>query len=134
VAASGKVKDAAGRPDTGGGHLMFRTSRVAIQSVGEDQDRLIEPDFSSRALKRFWERGDASRLPPQFVSKIGMVLDALDAATTPGDVDLPGFGFHALKGDRRGQYAITITGNWRATFRWQGEDAIDVDFEDYHGG
>ena len=90
--------------------------------------------FSSRALKRFWERGDPSRLPPQFATKIGLVLDALDAATRPRDVDLPGFGFHALKGDRRGQYAVTITRNWRITFRWLGEDAIDVDFEDYHGG
>jgi toxin HigB-1 len=89
--------------------------------------------FSSRALKRFWERGDPSRLPAQFVAKIGLVLDALDAATTPRDVDLPGFGFHALKGDRRGQYAVTITRNWRVTFRWQSEDAIDVGFEDYHG-
>ena len=45
-----------------------------------------------------------------------------------------GFGSHALKGDRRGQYAVTITRNWRITFRWLGEDAIDVGFEDYHGG
>ena len=90
--------------------------------------------FSSRALKQFWERGDESRLPAQSVTKIGMVLDALDAATRPRDVDLPGFGFHALKGDRRGQYAVTITRNWRITFRWLGEDAIDVGFEDYHGG
>ena len=85
-------------------------------------------------MKRFWERSDASRLPPQFLAKIRSVLDALDAATTPRDVDLPGFGFHALRGDRRGQYAIRVTRNWRVTFRWQGEDAIDVDFEDYHGG
>ena len=89
--------------------------------------------FSSRGLKRFWERGNPSRLPAQFVTKIGLVLDALDAATRPRDVDLPGFGFHALKGNRDGQYAITITRNWRVTFRWQGEDAIDVGFEDYHG-
>jgi toxin HigB-1 len=90
--------------------------------------------FSSRALKRFWERSDVSRLPAQFVRKIELVLDTLDAATMPRDLDLPGFGFHALKGDRRGQYAVTITRKWRITFRWSGEDATDVDFEDYHGG
>jgi toxin HigB-1 len=67
-------------------------------------------------------------------SKTAVVLDALDAATRPRDLDLPGFGFHAMKGDRRGQYAVTITRNWRITFRWLGEDAIEVDFEDYHGG
>jgi plasmid maintenance system killer protein len=61
-----------------------------------------------------------------------MVLDALDAATRPRDTDLPDFGFHALKGDKRGPIHHTITRNWRITFRWLGEDAIDVDFEDYH--
>ena len=89
--------------------------------------------FKSRALKRFWERGDERRLPSQFVGKISLVLDVLDAATAPGDLDLPGFGFHSLKGARRGQYAITITHNWRMTFRWQDGDAVEVDFVDYHG-
>jgi len=84
-------------------------------------------------LKRFWERGDGRRLPSQFVGKISLVLDVLDTATVPGDLDLPGFGFHALKGARRGQYAITITHNWRMTFRWQDGDAVEVDFVDYHG-
>jgi toxin HigB-1 len=90
--------------------------------------------FSSRHLKRFWERSDATRLPPRSVPKIALVLDALDAATKPTDMNIPGFGFRALKGNKRGEYAITITRNWRITFRWLGEDAIDVDFEDYHGG
>jgi toxin HigB-1 len=90
--------------------------------------------FSSRALKRFWERSDPTRLPPQFVSKIALILDALDVATEPGDMNVIGFGFHPLKGNRRGEYAVTVTRNWRITFRWKDEEAIDVDFEDYHGG
>ena len=90
--------------------------------------------FKSRALKRFWERDDARRLPAQFAGKVALVLDALDAATAPSDLDLPGFGFHALSGDRRGEYAVTITRNWRLTFRWHDGDAIDVDYVDYHGG
>jgi toxin HigB-1 len=47
-------------------------------------------------------------------------------------MNLPGFDFHGLKGDRRGTFSVTVTGNWRVTFRWRGEDAIDVDYEDYH--
>ena len=89
--------------------------------------------FKSRALKRFWERGDERHLPSQFVAKITLVLDALDAATTPGDLDLPGFGFHRLKGSRRGQYSIFVTHNWRITFRWRDGDAVEIDFLDYHG-
>jgi proteic killer suppression protein len=46
--------------------------------------------FKSRSLKRLWERGEARRLPAQFVDKIALVLDALDAATSPNDLDLPG--------------------------------------------
>ena len=89
--------------------------------------------FKSRALKRFWERGEVRRLPAQFGEKIALVLDALDAAASPSDLDLPGFGFHALTGDRRGEYAVTVTRNWRITFCWHDGDAIDVDFVDYHG-
>jgi len=61
------------------------------------------------------------------------VLDALDAAASPSDLDLPGFGFHSLTGDRRGEFAVTVSRNWRITFRWQDADAIAVNFEDYHG-
>jgi toxin HigB-1 len=67
------------------------------------------------------------------VSKIKRVLDSLDAATTPTDMDLPGYRFHNLGGDKKGTYAVWITGNWRITFRWSAEDAIDVHYEDYHG-
>ncbi len=50
----------------------------------------------------------------------------------PEDMNIPGFKFHQLSGDRKGTYAVTVTGNWRITFRFDGEDAIDVDLEDYH--
>ncbi|EJW13583.1 HigB toxin protein [Rhodovulum sp. PH10] len=60
-------------------------------------------------------------------------LNALDQARRPGDLDLPGFGLHPLKGDRQGRYALTVSRNWRLTFAWEGEDAVQVDIEDYHG-
>jgi proteic killer suppression protein len=44
-----------------------------------------------------------------------------------------GAGFHALRGDQKGRYAMTVSRNWRPTFGWDGEDAIDIDLEDYHG-
>jgi proteic killer suppression protein len=59
-------------------------------------------------------------------------LDRLDAATVPEDLDLPGLGFHPLRGSRKGEFAVLITRNWRITFGWQDGDAIDVDLEDYH--
>ncbi len=61
-----------------------------------------------------------------------MIFGRLDAALEPADFDLRGLGFHPLKGPRKGEYAVTVTRNWRITFRWLEGDAIDVDFVDYH--
>jgi proteic killer suppression protein len=48
-------------------------------------------------------------------------------------MNLSGFGFHALKGDQAGRFAVTVSRNWRITFAFDGEDAVEVDLEDYHG-
>ncbi len=53
-------------------------------------------------------------------------------ATTPEQMNLPGSHFHALKGDQGGRYAVDASGNWRVTFAWSGDDAVEVDLEDYH--
>jgi proteic killer suppression protein len=88
--------------------------------------------FRSRALTRCWERSESRRLPPASVERIRLILDRLNAATEPQDLDLPGFGFHALKGGRKGEFAVVVTRNWRITFGWEEGEAIDVDLEDYH--
>jgi proteic killer suppression protein len=88
--------------------------------------------FRSRSLKRFWERNDASKLPRNRLQRIAMMLDRLDAATSPEDMNLPGFGFHKLSGTSKGRFAVSVSANWRITFAWHEQDAIDVDFEDYH--
>jgi len=61
-----------------------------------------------------------------------MILNALDAATKPFDMNIPGLKFHALGGDRKGEYSVWVNGNWRITFAWDEADAIGVDLEDYH--
>lgn len=88
--------------------------------------------FRSRALKRFWERNDSSKLPAERLRRIKLILDSLEAATSPEKLNLPGFGFHRLAGDQRGRFAVSVSANWRITFGFDGEDAVDVDFEDYH--
>jgi toxin HigB-1 len=60
------------------------------------------------------------------------MLDRLDTVLRPQDMNIPGYRFHPLAGGRKRTYAATVTGNWRITFRFDGEDAIDVDLEDYH--
>ncbi len=88
--------------------------------------------FRSRALKRYWERDEVSKLPPERIERIAMILDRLNAATKPDDLNLPGLGFHKLSGTSKGRYAVSVSANWRITFGWQDQDAVDVDFEDYH--
>ncbi|MEX2166989.1 MAG: type II toxin-antitoxin system RelE/ParE family toxin [Methyloceanibacter sp.] len=88
--------------------------------------------FRSRALKRYWESSETRRLPPASVDRIRLILDRLNAAVEPSDLDLPGLGFHALKGSRKGEFAVFVTRNWRITFGWQDGDAVNVDLEDYH--
>ena len=87
--------------------------------------------FRSRALRRFWERNDASKLPPDRVARIAMILDRLSASAKPGDMNLPGLQLHALSGDKKGRYAVSVSGNWRITFAWEEKDAVQVDLEDY---
>jgi proteic killer suppression protein len=60
------------------------------------------------------------------------VLGALQRAQRPDDLRLPGFGLHPLKGKRRGEWSITVTRNWRVTFKFDGTNVIDVNLEDYH--
>lgn len=88
--------------------------------------------FRNRALKRFWERNDAKRLPPQDTGRILIILRLPDDAVSPQDLNVPGLHFHALTGNMRGRFAVTVRANWRITFAWAEEDAVDVDCEDYH--
>ena len=89
--------------------------------------------FRSRPLKRYWTRADDSGIRPDWRSKVRLVLSALDAATRPDDLNLPGLGFHALTGNLAGRYAVSVSRNWRITFGWVDDGATDIDLEDYHG-
>ena len=60
------------------------------------------------------------------------VLSVLDAAASPADADLPGYRLHPLKGKLKGHWSVTISGNWRVTFRVEKGDAVDLDLTDYH--
>ena len=89
--------------------------------------------FRHKALQRLFETGDARGLPAGQTDKLLDVLAALDTAEEPSEVGLfPGWRLHPLKGDRKGFWSVTITGNWRIIFRFDKGDALDVDYIDYH--
>ena len=87
--------------------------------------------FKNRALTNFWHDGNAARIRPDLIRRIKTRLDALNAARVPEDMNLPGFNFHKLRG-KPTRYTVHINGPWCVTFEWDGEDAIQVDLEQYH--
>ena len=88
--------------------------------------------FRHRGLKRFYERGDPSRVRADQADRIALVLADLDDARQPSDLDLPGYRLHPLKGARSGFWSISISGNWRVVFRFDDGDVYEVELIDYH--
>ena len=76
--------------------------------------------------------GDARGVDSRQAAWLRIVLTALDAAESPSGLDLPGFRLHPLKGDRKGQWAIRVSGNWRVVFEFDGSYVVNVDLVDYH--
>ena len=78
------------------------------------------------------ERGDFRRIHAEHRATVADILARLNASSAPGDMDLPGFRLHGLKGDRAGFWAVTVRANWRIVFRFEDGQAMDVDYVDYH--
>lgn len=85
-----------------------------------------------KGLERFAQTGDTRGVQAQHAPKLRVLLAAMNTAKTPGNLKAPGFGLHPLKGDRKGQWAMSVSGNWRLVFAFEGEDITDVDYIDYH--
>ncbi len=88
--------------------------------------------FVHKGLRKFYENGNKAGIQPEHAGKLRRILTALDVATVPDDVDLPGFNLHDLKGEREGDWAVTVRANWRVTFRFTGNDVELLNYEDYH--
>ena len=88
--------------------------------------------FRHKGLERFFQRGTASGIQSAHASRLRLVLGRLQAAVSPQDMNLPGLRLHRLTGARKGTWSVTVSGNWRVTFRFEDGDAIDVNYEDYH--
>jgi proteic killer suppression protein len=88
--------------------------------------------FRHRRLERYFKKGDHRGIIAKTEVRTERILDRLDTVVRPEDMNIPGFKFHPMTGNRKGTYAVSVTGNWRITFGFDGKDAIDVDLEDYH--
>lgn len=88
--------------------------------------------FRHKGLERFFTKSERKGIDAKYAERIRRMLDRLEASTKPEDMILPGYKFHGLKGDRKGTYSVWVSGNWRMTFRFEAENAVDVNLEDYH--
>jgi len=88
--------------------------------------------YRHKGVKQFAETGSKAGIQPDHANRLRRLLSALDAATSPANMNAPGYGLHPLKGELAGHWAVRASGNWRLTFRFEGEDAILIDYKDYH--
>lgn len=88
--------------------------------------------FRHKGLRMWFETGSQRGVAASLAPRILRQLDALEAAVDFRELNLPGYGLHELKGDRKGTWALKVSGNWRITFQFREGDAYNVDLEDYH--
>lgn len=88
--------------------------------------------FRHRGIERFFLTGSKAGIQPKHEGRLRLQLTTLNLARVPGDMNRAGWGWHPLKGSLAGHWAVTVNGNWRLTFAFQGEDAVLVDYQDYH--
>ena len=87
--------------------------------------------FRSKGLEELYRAGTTRRIGADHLRKCVRILEALDVASTPEEMNVAGYRFHVLQGVPR-RWSVRVTGNYRITFGWDGNSARDVDLEDYH--
>jgi len=88
--------------------------------------------FRHKGLEKFFKTGSKAGIQAAHAGKLRIQLTALAHATDPKDMSAPGWRLHRLRGDRAALYAVSVSGNWRLIFRFENQDAVDVDYQDYH--
>jgi len=88
--------------------------------------------FRHKGLERFFTTGNTTGVQAKHADRLRLILGRLSVAAAPGDMRLPGLDLHELKGQRKGTWAVTVSGNWRITFAFNDRDVERVSYEDYH--
>ena len=88
--------------------------------------------FRHKGIERFFREGSKAGIQPQHAKRLRLQLGRLDGARSAADMDLPGWRWHKLTGDLSGHWAVWVDKNWRLTFAFEGNDAVLIDYQDYH--
>ena len=106
--------------------------RIVTRQVTSYNRLVAIKTFRHKGLERFFSAGSRAGVQARHARRLRLILGRLSVATLPDDMRLPGLDLHELRGDRRGTWAVTVSGNWRVTFAFEGRDVTRVDYEDYH--
>ena len=88
--------------------------------------------YRHKGVEKFVLSGSTARIRNEHAKRLRLILGRLEASTEPKDMNLPGLRLHELKGKSKGRWSVWVSGNWRITFKFEGIDAVEVDYEDYH--
>ena len=88
--------------------------------------------FRHKGLERFFYKGSKAGIQAKHAPRLRLQLGRMDAASGPQEMDLPGWRLHSLKGDWKGFWAVWVDENWRLVFTFENQDAVLVDYTDYH--
>jgi proteic killer suppression protein len=88
--------------------------------------------FRHKGVEQFFRTGSKRGVQPRHAERLRKLLFALDNAKAATDMNAPGWRLHSLSGDLKGHWSVDVSGNWRLTFAFEGEDAILIDYQDYH--
>lgn len=88
--------------------------------------------FKHKGLKKFYETGSTAGIQASHAVKLRFILGLLEKAKRPEQLTMPSLNFHELKGSRKGDWSITVNGNWRLTFRFIPDGVELLNYEDYH--
>lgn len=102
-----------------------------MYSIAIQQINMIK-SFKHKGLRKFFETGSTSGIQAKHAAKLRAQLLLLDSAKSPQELNVPSWKLHPLTGNLQGHWSITVSANWRITFRFEGENAYIVDYQDYH--
>lgn len=88
--------------------------------------------FRHKGIEKFFLKGSKAGIQPKHADRLRFQLTTLNLASRSLDMNREGWGWHPLTGNLKGHWAVTVNGNWRLTFSFDGEDAVLVDYQDYH--
>ena len=88
--------------------------------------------FRHKGVRDFFETGSLAGIQPKHAARLNLQLTALQLARTPENMNVAGWNWHPLKGELAGLWSVKVNGNWRLTYGFEGEDAVLVDYQDYH--